>query len=91
MNFRTLPLVFAIAMTPAAVAAQVIDGSSQESYESSVREFVQDLDDLEKELFGGALIRLILDRYPPATGSEGFARLALVEPAMKARRACSMA
>lgn len=84
MNFRTLPLVLAIALTPAAVAAQVIDGSSQESYESSLREFVQDLDDLEKELFGGALIRLILDRYPPATGSEGFARLALVEPAMKA-------
>ena len=84
MNLRTLALVFATAMTPAAVAAQVIDGSSQESYESSVREFVQDLDDLEKELFGSALIRLILDRYPPATGSEGFARLALVEPAMKA-------
>lgn len=84
MNIRTLPFVLAIALTPAALAAETIDGTSQESYESSLREFVQDLDDLEKELFAGALIRLILDRYPPATGSEGFARLAFIEPAMNA-------
>lgn len=84
MNIRTLPFVLAIALTPAALAAETIDGTSQESYESSLREFVQDLDDLEKELFAGALIRLILDRYSPATGSEGFARLAFIEPAMNA-------
>lgn len=84
MNPRTLTLALALVMTPAALAAQAIDGSSQESYERSMLQFVQDLDEEEKELFAGALFRLVLDRYPPATGSEGFARLAFIQPAMEA-------
>lgn len=84
MKSGILSAALAFLLMPSALVAQAIDGSSQESYERSMLEFVQDLDEEEKELFAGALFRLVLDRYPPATGSDGFARLAFIQPAMEA-------
>ena len=62
----------------------VVDGSSKEAYERSVKAMADELSDEDKEAFGRGLINLIITRYPPATGAEGLAMLQFMQPAVEA-------
>lgn len=75
-------LLVALPTTP--VAAQVVDGSSDQAYEDSIRAMAESLDETQKERFEKGLVRTILDRYPPAAGAEGFQKLMFLDAAIKA-------
>lgn len=68
----------------ATAQGMVVDGSSKEAYERSVKAMADELSDEDKEAFGRGLINLIITRYPPATGAEGLAMLQFMQPAVEA-------
>lgn len=87
---RALPaLVLAIVAglsMPASAEELTIDGSSQVSFEASVREMTEDLSDEDAKTFSAGLMNMILAEYPPAKGQDGLSLLFFGEEAVKAAR-----
>ena len=78
-------LVALLAMTPVALPSDlVVDGTSAESYERSIRQMADTLDESDKEAFARGLMNMILMEYPPARGKQGFPLLMMMNNAMKA-------
>ncbi|MEP3895681.1 hypothetical protein [Pseudophaeobacter sp.] len=69
---------------PALAQDQVVDGSSTETYERSVKSMVEGMSDEDREAFGRGLMNLIITGYPAAQGAEGLAMLQFMEPAVEA-------
>ena len=60
-----------------------VDGTSKESYERSIKAMADQLSPEDKEIFSKGLINLIVTRYPPATGAQGFALLQFMPQAIE--------
>ncbi len=85
MRRIVLSLLLAVAVTASASLADElrIDGTSKESFANSTAKMAEDLGPEEKELFQKGLLNLIITRYPPAQGAEGFALLAFMPQAVE--------
>jgi hypothetical protein len=85
-NLRIFALALSIwiAATAALAEPMVVDGISQETYERSIREMADTLSETERETFAKGLVNLILTRYPPAQGAEGFQQLQFMQAAVEA-------
>lgn len=83
---RLITVLFALGLlvSPAAAQEMTVDGSTQESYERSVKAMVESLPEEDREVFGKGLMNLIITHYPPAQGAEGFQALQFIEPAIEA-------
>lgn len=83
---HALILALAVAWMPSfAFAGELtIDGSSQESFEASIREMTEGLSDADAKAFASGLMNMILTEYPPAKGQEGLSVLFFGEEAAKA-------
>jgi hypothetical protein len=64
--------------------ALVIHASDRAGVEADLRRMTASLPEGNKEAYQSGFLTLILDRYPPASGLDGFARLALMEAALDA-------
>lgn len=84
MNKTALVLCLSLLAAPLAANAQMIDGSSDEAFEKSIKQMVDKLGEEEKEAFSQAMIRMMLERYPPATGADGLAALSFLPKAIEA-------
>ena len=49
----------------------VVDGSTRETYERSIKEMADSFPEKERELFVRGLLDLIFTRYPPVQGAKG--------------------
>lgn len=61
----------------------VVDGSTREAYERSIKSMVESLQDADQELFAKGVLNLILTRYPPAQGAKGLQALLFMQPAVE--------
>ena len=61
-----------------------VDGSSQETYERSIKAMADSLSEADRDAFGRGLVNLIITRYPAAQGAEGSAMLQFLGPAIDA-------
>ena len=61
----------------------IVDGTSKESYERSIKAMADQLSPQDKEVFGKGLINLIITKYPPAVGAEGLAMLQFMPQAIE--------
>lgn len=52
--------------------------------EADLKRMTASVSEADKEAYQSGFIILLLDRYPPAKGLDGFARLSMVEPALDA-------
>lgn len=77
-------LALILAATPALADDLTIDGTSQETFEASVREMTEGLSDGDAKAFAAGLMNVILTEYPPAKGQEGLSILFFGEEATKA-------
>lgn len=84
MNKTAVALCLSLLAAPLAANAQVIDGSSDEAFEKSIMEMTEQIPEPEKDDFKGALLFMMLDRYPPAMGLEGWAAYAMLPQAIEA-------
>lgn len=84
MRFCLLSAVLLLFSQPALAQDQVVDGSSTETYERSVKSMVEGMSDEDREAFGRGLMNLIITGYPAAQGAEGLAMLQFMEPAVGA-------
>lgn len=75
--------IFALSI-PSMAQQMVVDGSSKEAYERSLKAMVQGMSDEDREAFARGLINLMVTRYPPASGAEGLGMLQFMEPAVEA-------
>ncbi|MFT4163431.1 hypothetical protein [Shinella sp.] len=73
-----------LAMSGAAFALDgSVDGTSKESYERSIKAMADQLSPEDKEVFSKGLINLIVTKYPPAAGAQGFALLQFMPQAIE--------
>lgn len=77
-------IVLAFWASTATAQDLTVDGSSQETYERSVKAMADGLSEADEEAFARGLINLIITRYPAAQGAEGLAMLQFMEPAVEA-------
>ncbi|TGT91714.1 MULTISPECIES: hypothetical protein [unclassified Mesorhizobium] len=76
-------LIFGIFVSMATADEMKIDGTSKETFTLTAKAMVESLKPDEKETFQKGLLNLIITRYPPAQGLEGFPLLALMPEAME--------
>ena len=62
----------------------VVDGSTREAYERSIKTMAESLPEEDRELFAKGLIDLVFTRYPPAQGAKGLEALLFIQPAAEA-------
>jgi len=81
-----LALTFAWSLIAVVAMADdlTIDGTTQETFEASVREMTEGLSDQDAKAFAAGLMNMILTEYPPAKGQEGLSILFFAEEATKA-------
>lgn len=60
-----------------------IDGTSKETFTTSAKAMVESLNPEQREIFQKGLLNLIVTRYPPASGIEGFPMLSMMPQAME--------
>jgi hypothetical protein len=84
MRFISILFVLFVVTHPASAEVLVVDGSTRESYERSVKAMAESLPEEDREVFAKGLINLIITRYPPAQGAEGFQVLQFMQPAAAA-------
>lgn len=85
-TIQALVLALAALLIPCFVSAGelTIDGTSQESFEASIREMTEGLSDVDAKAFASGLLNMILTEYPPAKGQDGLSVLFFGEEAAKA-------
>lgn len=81
-----LALTFAWSLIAVVAMADelTIDGTTQETFEASIREMTEGLSDEDAKAFAAGLMNMILTEYPPAKGQEGLSILFFAEEATKA-------
>ncbi len=84
MRRHLLSLPILLCFGSALAASGVIDGTTKESYERSLKAIADQLTPEEKEVFSKGLINLILTRYPPAADAKGLMLLQFMGPAVEA-------
>lgn len=61
-----------------------IDAADRAGLEADLKRMAASVSADDKEAYQAGFVILLLDRYPPAKGLDGFARLSMVEPALAA-------
>ncbi|MCC3304206.1 hypothetical protein [Sneathiella sp. HT1-7] len=62
----------------------VVDGTTVETYERSIKAMADSLNEQDKKDFGRGLLNLMLTEYPAARGAKGFQLLQFMQPAVEA-------
>ncbi len=79
----SLPILLGLSSAALALTG-IVDGTSKETYEKSLKTMADQLSAADKEVFSKGLINLIITRYPPATGAQGLMLLQFMQPAIEA-------
>lgn len=74
----------ALAVAPAWAQGMVIDGTTTETYERSIKAMAGSLGEEDKQHFGKGLLNMMLTEYPAAHGAEGLQLLQFMQPAVEA-------
>ncbi len=79
-------IMMALALTSSLALAKeyVVDGSSVEAYERSIKAMADSLNEQDKKDFGRGLLNMILTEYSAAHGATGLSLLQFMGPAIKA-------
>jgi hypothetical protein len=79
-----LAFAFFFTASPAVSEELTIDGTSQETFEESIRLMTEDLNEEDVQAFADGMMNMILTEYPPAKGQDGFSILLFGAEAVKA-------
>ena len=84
------PVLFAaigavvFASVPAWAQGLVVDGTTVESYERSIKAMADSLNEQDRKDFGQGLLNMMLTEYPAARGAQDLQLLQFMQPAVKA-------